>query len=107
MAGVKVGAGGEERVCYNCDKPGHLREDWDSYHAEVHAYLKRRAARGRGRGRAWAGGVEGQQSLSSTQLMCKAWWIVSPVLLKNVYWAEAALHAAYLSNVTCSEGLYL
>ena len=24
--------------------------------------------------------------------------------LKNVYWAEAALHAAYLSNVTCSEG---
>ena len=51
MAAVNDGAGGEERRCYNCNQPGHLREDYDKVHPEVHQWLKQQAARGRGCGR--------------------------------------------------------
>ena len=51
MAAVNAGAGGEERRCYNCNQPGHLREDCDELHPEVRQWLKQQAARGRGRGR--------------------------------------------------------
>ena len=51
VAAVNAGAGGEERWCYNCNQPGHLREDCDKLHPEVRQYLKQQAARGRGRGR--------------------------------------------------------
>ena len=53
MAGVYAVSRGEERVCYNCGKPGHLREDCSELHIEVRNYLKiQAAARGCGRGRA-------------------------------------------------------
>ena len=48
---------GEERVCYNCDEAGHIREDCPKLHAAVRDYLKQqggrggRGRRGRGRGR--------------------------------------------------------
>ena len=45
MAAVSAGAGGEERRCYNCNQPGHLREDRDCAHAEVRQCLKQQAAR--------------------------------------------------------------
>jgi len=52
MAGVNAVAGGEERVCFICNKPGHLREDCSELHIQVRNYLKKQAAaRGRGRGR--------------------------------------------------------
>ena len=51
MAAVNAGAGGEERRCYNCNQPGHLREDCDKLRPKVHQWLKQQAARGRGRGR--------------------------------------------------------
>ena len=51
MAGVNAVAGGEERVCFNYHKPGHLREDSPDLHAEVRSHLKKMAARGRGLGR--------------------------------------------------------
>ena len=51
MAAVNAGAGGEERRCYNCNQPGHLREDCDKLHPEARQWLKQQAARGRGRGR--------------------------------------------------------
>ena len=40
MAAVNAGAGGEERRCYNCNQPGHLREDCDKLHVEVRNWLK-------------------------------------------------------------------
>ena len=48
MAGVNAVAGGEERVCYNCNQPGHLREDSPSLRTEVRVCLYQQAARGRG-----------------------------------------------------------
>ena len=51
MAAVNAGAGEEERRCYNCNQPGHLREDCDKLHPEVRQWLKQQAARCRGRGR--------------------------------------------------------
>ena len=40
MAGVNAVAGGGERLCYNCNQPGHLREDCHKLHPEVPAYLQ-------------------------------------------------------------------
>ena len=40
MAWVNAVAGEGERLCYNCNQPGHLREDCDKLHPEVRAYLK-------------------------------------------------------------------
>ena len=44
----------EERVCYNCNEAGHIREDCSKLHAAVRDYVKQqggRGGRGRGRGR--------------------------------------------------------
>ena len=51
MAAVSAWAGREEHRCYNCNQPGHLRENCDKLHPEVRQWLKQQAARGRGRGR--------------------------------------------------------
>ena len=49
---------GGERVCYNCNEAGHIREDCPKLHAAVRDYLKqqgggggRRRGKGSGRGR--------------------------------------------------------
>ena len=54
MARVNAVSAGEERACYNCNKIGHLREDYPEVYQEVRHYLKKRAlaAGGHGRGRA-------------------------------------------------------
>ena len=52
---------GGERVCYNCNEAGHIREDCTKLHAAVRDYLKQqggrggRGSRGRGRGRGGPG----------------------------------------------------
>ena len=50
MAAVNAVAGGAQRRWYNCNQPGHLREDCDKLHPEVCENLKQQAAQGRGRG---------------------------------------------------------
>ena len=86
IAAVNAVAGGGERRCYNCNQPGHLREDCDKLHPEVREYLKQQAARGRGRGRGRSrGGAEGQGLLPSVRLMCNIWWIDSQVSLLSSY----------------------
>ena len=47
---------GEQRVCHNCGKPGHLRAKRPNLHPEVRKYL----ALGFGRGRGGGGGGPGQ-----------------------------------------------
>ena len=60
MARINAVAGGEERVCFNCNQPRHLGEDCSKLHLDVRAYLKQQAAargrrRGRGRGKGCGG----------------------------------------------------
>ena len=50
IASVNAGARGEENRCYNCNQPGHLREDCDKLHPKVREHIKHQAAQGRGRG---------------------------------------------------------
>ena len=51
-----INGGGEQRVCHNCGKPGHLRAKCPNLHPEVRKYL----ALGFGRGRGGGGGGPGQ-----------------------------------------------
>ena len=45
-----IGKGGDQRLCHNCGKPGHLRAKFPNLHPEVRKYLALGFARGRGGG---------------------------------------------------------
>ena len=64
---------GGERVCYNCNEEGHIREDCPKLHAAVRDYLKQQGGRGgrgrRGRGRGRGGPAIAAVSISDLQSM--------------------------------------
>ena len=62
---------GGERVCYNCNEAGHIREDRPKLHAAGRDYLKQqdgRGGRGRGRGRGRGGGGPAIAAVSIPEL---------------------------------------
>ena len=64
---------GEERVCYNCIKAGHVKADCPKLYAAVREYLKAQRGRGghgrRGRGRGRGGPAIAAVSIPDLQSM--------------------------------------
>ena len=58
---------GGERVCYNCNEAGHIREDCPKLHAAVRDYLMQQGGRG-GRGRGGRGRGRGGQAIAAISI---------------------------------------